>query len=169
MPSLYLPSFARAVGLSAFFGIIAVSLMNAANAAGLTISCIMADKVHVTTTINFCTIGSVTAVFLFWLFAVYTPVLFLFAFLDGLFTGGFISTWSGIVDPIRRKYPATDAGMVVSCFAMGKDIASIVSGPFSGSLVQSDAWKNSGSYAFGSGYGVLMVFLGVTVGLSMIG
>jgi MFS family permease len=143
--------------------------MNAANVVGAMIIGFMIDRYHVTTAINFCAIGTVVAVFLFWTFAVYKPMLFLFAIVYGIFAGGFASTWSGVVDPVRRKYPATETGMIISFFAAGKGVASIISGPLSGALVRSDGWKHHASFAFGSGYGTLILFSGLTASLSLIG
>lgn len=163
------PAFARAVGFSALLGTIAVSIMNASNIIGSTAAGILTDKFHVTTAINVCAVGTVLAVFLFWTFAVYTPMLFLFAILYGMFAGGFAATWTGVTDPVRKEFPATDTGMIVSMFAAGKGIGSIVSGPLSGALIRSDVWKNSAAYAFGSGYGYLIVFSGVTASMSFLG
>ena len=157
------------MGLSALTGTIALSLMNAANIAGAMIAGFMTDRYHVTTAINFCAIGTLAAVFLFWTFAVYTPVLFLFAISYGIFAGGFAATWSGAVDPVRKTYPATETGMIVSLFTAGRGVSVIISGPLSGALVRSDAWKHQASNAFGSGYGNLILLSGLTASLSLIG
>ena len=143
--------------------------MNAANTIGAIITGILTDRYGVTTAINVCAFGTVAAIFLFWTFATYTPMLFLFAVLYGVFAGGFASTWSGVVDPVRKIYPATDTGMIVSLFAAGKGVASIISGPLSGVLMRNDIWKDHARFAFGSGYGYLIVFSGVTAALSLIG
>ena len=96
-------------------------------------------------------------------------MLFIFAILYGVFAGGFAATWSGVVDPVRKQYPATETGMIVSLFAFSKGIGAIISGPLSGALVRSDAWRSHASYAFGSGYGYLIMFSGVTASLSFTG
>ena len=157
------------MGLTALNGAIAISLMSAANIVGAVATGFMTDRYHVTTAINVCAVGTLIAVFLFWTFAVYTPMLFLFAILYGIFAGGFASTWSGVVDPIRKTHPATDTGMIVSLFACIKGLAAVVSGPLSAALVRSDAWQRNAGYAMGSGYGYLIVFSGVTASMSFIG
>ena len=118
--------------------------------------------------LNFCTIGTVVAVFVFWSFAVYQPILYVFAFLYGIFAGGFPATWSGCTGPVRRKYPVEN-GMIIALFTAGKGIGCVISGPVSGALVASDSWKNSVGYAYGSGYGYLIVFSGVTASFAWIG
>ena len=143
--------------------------MNTSNIVGATVIGMVTDKFHVTTAINICAVGTITSIFLFWSFAVYLPMLFLFAILYGTFAAGFAATWTGVTDQVRRKYPATDTGMIIATMAAGKGIGSIVSGPISGALVRSDAWRNSAAYAFGSGYGYLILFSGLTAGFSLIG
>lgn len=121
----------------------------------------LTDRYHVTTALNFCTVGTVLAVFVFWSFAIYQPILYVFALLYGLFAGGFPATWSGCSNPVRREYPV-QTGMVTSLFTAGKGLGSVISGPLSGALVASDSWRNSSIFAYGSGYGSLIVFSGVT-------
>lgn len=133
------------------------------------VSGFLVDRYHVTTVINFCAVGTVVACFLFWSFAVHAPMLFIFAIMYGFFAGGFASTWAGAVDPVRKKYPAVETGMMITLFAAGKGVSSVISGPLSGALVRSDVWKNHQSFAFGSGYGYLIIFSGVTAGLSTVG
>jgi len=185
MPALYMPckcpftggdhgtdfvasAFAVAQGWSALSGTIAISLCSAATAVGATLTGWLVDRYHVTTVLNFCTVGTVVAVFVFWSFAVYQPILYVFAFLYGIFAGGFPATWSGCTGPVRRKYPVEN-GMIIALFTAGKGIGCVISGPVSGALVASDSWKNSVGYAYGSGYGYLIVFSGVTASFAGIG
>ncbi|KAK3937040.1 putative MFS monocarboxylate transporter [Diplogelasinospora grovesii] len=168
MPSLYLPSFATAQGWSSLSGTIAVSLCNAANVIGATFTGWLVDRYHVTTAINICAIGTVVAVFLFWSFAIYQPILYIFAILYGVFAGGFSATWSGCTNPVRRHYPAVETGMIIAFFSAGKGIGAVISGPLSGALVQSDTWKHHAGYAYGSGYGYLIVFSGITASFASI-
>ena len=129
----------------------------------------MIDRFHVTTAINVCAVGTVLAVFLFWSFAVYRPMLYIFAFLYGMTAGGFAATWSGCSNPIRRAYPAVETGMIIAVFSAGKGIGAVISGPLSGILIRSDTWKSHAGYAYGSGYGYLIVFSGITASFASIG
>ncbi|KAG7287167.1 hypothetical protein NEMBOFW57_006672 [Staphylotrichum longicolle] len=133
MPALYMPSFAVAQGWSALSGTIAISLCSAATAVGATLAGWLVDRYHVTTVVNFCTIGTVVAVFVFWSFAVYQPILYVFALLYGIFAGGFPATWSGCTGPVRRKYPV-EHGMIIALFTAGKGIGCVISGPTSTGL-----------------------------------
>lgn len=169
MPSLYMPSFAVAQGWSSLSGTVALSLCNGANVIGATFTGWLVDRYHVTTAINFCAVGTVLAVFLFWSFAVYQPVLYIFAILYGLFAGGFSATWSGCANPLRQQYPAVETGMIIALFSAGKGLGSVISGPLSGALVKSDTWKSHAGFAYGSGYGSLILFSGITASFASIG
>ncbi|KAH8907614.1 putative MFS monocarboxylate transporter [Coniochaeta sp. PMI_546] len=169
MPGLYLPSFATAQGWSSLSGTIAVSLCNGAQVLGATFTGWLVDRYHVTTAINVCTAGTVVAVFLFWSFAIYQPIMYIFAILYGFFAGGFSSTWSGCANPVRRRYPAVETGMVIALFSAGKGLGAVISGPLSGALVKLDVWKDHAGYAYGSGYGYLILFSGVTASFQSIG
>ena len=171
LPSLYLPSFARSIGLSPFAGTLAVSLCNASTMIGATVTGHLVDRYHVTTAINFCTIGTVAAVFLLWSFAINQTVLYIFAILYGVFAGGFAATWSGCSNPIRRNFPAVETGMIVSMFAAGKGIGAVISGPLSGSLLKANPWHGSihTEFAYASGYGTLILFSGLTAACQSIG
>lgn len=98
----------------------------------------------------------------------YKPVLYVFAIFYGLFAGGFPATWSGCSKPVRRQYPV-DTGMIIALFTAGKGVSSIISGPLSGVLVESDSWTQNVGFAYGSGYGYLIVFSGVTAAFATIG
>ncbi|KAH8886183.1 MFS general substrate transporter [Thozetella sp. PMI_491] len=168
MPLLYLPSFGVAQGWSPLAGTIAISVCNGASMVGATFVGWLVDRYHVTTAINVCTLGTMFAVFLFWSFAVYQPILYIFAVTYGLFAGGFPATWSGCSNPIRRHYPV-ETGMIISLFTAGKGIGSLISGPLSGALVASDSWKLRVGFAYGSGYGYLMIFSGITASFAGVG
>jgi MFS family permease len=169
MPGLYLPSFATAQGWSPLSGTIAVSLCNGASSLGAAFTGWLVDRYHVTTVINICAAGTVSAVFLFWGFASYQPVMYIFAVLYGMFAGAFASTWAGCTNPVRRDYPAVETGMIIALFSAGKGLGAMISGPLSGALVKSDVWKNHAPYAYGSGYGYLIVFSGITASFASVG
>ncbi|KAH8801393.1 putative MFS monocarboxylate transporter [Xylogone sp. PMI_703] len=168
MPTLYLPSFAVSQGWSRLIGTIALALCSAASIVGATIVGWMVDRYDVTVVLNICAAGTVIAVFIFWSFAVYQPMLYIFSILYGVFAGGFPATWSGCAQAVHRKQPVEPA-LILSLFTAGKGIGSVISGPLSGALVTSDAWKNRVGYAYGSGYGYLIIFSGITAAFGSIG
>lgn len=163
MPSIYLSSFAQAVGFSAVNGTLAICLINLAQMAGAMFIGFLCDRYHVTTAILVCSIGTVVAVFAFWTFATFQPMLYIFAILYGIYAGGYSTTWSGIANTVRESgYPGTETGMIIAWFSCSKGIGAVISGPLSEALVAADHWKSRAPYAFGSGYGTLIITTGVT-------
>lgn len=168
MPILYMPSFAADRGWPTITGTIAVILCNVSIVIGATMIGWIIDRYHVTTAIMISCLGTVVSVFIFWSFSVYQPMLFIFAVTYGIFAGGFPATWVGCGNPVRRRYPVEN-GMIVALFTAGKGIASVISGPISGALVSSDTWKGHLGFSYGSGYGFMIVFSGITASFSSIG
>lgn len=128
----------------------------------------LTDRHHVTVTLSICTIGTLTTVFLLWSFSVYQPVMYIFAIMYGFFAGAFPATWAGCSHPVRKVYPV-ETGMIIAPFTAGKGVASLVAGPLSGFLVTSDAWKGHVGFAYGSGYGYVIVFCGATASFGGLG
>ena len=59
--------------------------------------------------------------------------------------------------------------MIVARWIAGKGIASVISGPVSGALVASETWEGQVGYAYGRGYGFMIVFSGITASFASIG
>lgn len=78
----------------------------------------------------------------------------------GLFAAPWAGTWPGIMRDVLQKKNA-DSGMVFASLAAGKGIGNIASGPLSEALLRSASWENA-ALGYGSGYGTLIVFTGVT-------
>ncbi|KAF2439405.1 hypothetical protein P171DRAFT_122139 [Karstenula rhodostoma CBS 690.94] len=95
--------------------------------------------------------------------------IYVFAIMYGAFAGGYTATWPGITLAIRERcrdengVSRVDTGMVVALFAAGKGIGSVVSGPLSEVLLEADGWQGKAGGAFGTGYGSLVVWSGVTM------
>ncbi|KAE8383715.1 major facilitator superfamily domain-containing protein [Aspergillus bertholletiae] len=169
MPLFYIPSFAVTQGWSSLSGTIAVALCSAANALGATCIGWLVDRYDVTVALNLCAAGTTTATFLFWGFAVHEAMLYVFAFLYGFFAGGFPATWSGCGKVVQRTY-RVEMGMIISLFTASKGIGSVISGPIGGALVAADAWAGARvGYAYGSGYGYVIVLTGVTASFTTLG
>jgi MFS family permease len=186
LPSFYLPcklifglyaklatntlnaAFAVSRGWSPFTGTVAVSLCNVAIVFGAMTMGWLCDRHHVTVPLLICTVGTLIAVFILWGFSVYQPVMFIFAIAYGFFAGGFPATWAGCSHPIRRVYPV-ETGMIIALFTAGKGVSSVISGPLGGLFASSDTWKGHAGYAYGSGFGYLIVFTGVTATFGSLG
>jgi hypothetical protein len=66
LPQIWLPSFAREIGMPAVAGPLALCLLNLAACGGYISQGVIVDRYHVTVAICFATLGSMLAVFVFW-------------------------------------------------------------------------------------------------------
>lgn len=173
LPNIYLPTYARSVvGASSLLASLTIVLYNVASVFGCVLMGFIVDRLAVTTCILISTVGATLGVFALWGAALNLPLLYVFCVVYGLFAGSFTSTWPGIMrDVTVRMRGAVDPGMVFACLAAGRGIGNVVSGPLSEALVGKGAdWH--GELAYGSGFGPLIVFTGVSAalgGLSCVG
>lgn len=170
LPPLYIPSFALAIGLPAFSGPLALALFNLAFAFGAVLIGSLVDHFHVSVAILTCTIGQMVSIFIFWGLASSQAMLYIFAMLFGCFGGAFSCTWSGCAREMQRssgggESGSVDVSMVVALLAAGKGIGAVISGPLSERLLVLDSWEGKADFAYGSGYGLLLVFTGVSATL----
>lgn len=172
LPSVYLPTFARSLNLSPAIGSLLVALLNGAAVFATIIFGMLCDRFHVTTVILLSTIGATISVFLFWGLSTALPLLIVFSILYGFFAGGFVSTFSGVIKMVKRQDQSADVGMMLGVISAGRGIGSVVSGPLSEALLKGGRWKGEAALGYGSGYGGLIVFTGVTAavgGVSFLG
>ncbi|KAI1844810.1 hypothetical protein JX266_009038 [Neoarthrinium moseri] len=166
LPTIYLPSYARtSFGAGPLIAATTVLLVNVSSVFGCVAMGWFTDRFHVTTCILLSTLGTTLGVFLIWGLSSSLPVLYFFCVLYGLFAGSFTSCWPGIMKEVSvvggRRFGYVDPTMVFAWLAAGRGIGNVVSGPLSESLLGSAAaWKAGAGY--GSGYGGLIVFTGVT-------
>ncbi|KAL2044944.1 hypothetical protein N7G274_002719 [Stereocaulon virgatum] len=172
MPNIYLPSYARAIGLSSIAGTVTITLFNTMSVFGQVIQGALSDKLHVTTVILMSTIGATLSVFLLWGLSASLPLLCIFSIMYGLSAGGFSSTWTGATQEIRKRDDNAELGMVFGLLAAGRGIGSVVSGPLSEALLSDQPWRGEATLGYGTGYGPLIVFTGITAmcgGFSWVG
>lgn len=172
MPNIYLPSYARAIGLSSIAGTVTITLFNTMSVFGQVIQGALSDKLHVTTVILMSTIGATLSVFLLWGLSASLPLLCIFSIMYGLSAGGFSSTWTGATQEIRKRDDNAELGMVFGLLAAGRGIGSVVSGPLSEALLSDQPWRGEARLGYGTGYGPLIIFTGITAmcgGFSWIG
>lgn len=162
LPTIYLPTYARSIGASGFQATLTVMLFNLASVFGCIVMGSMVDRFHATTCILASTAGSTIAVFLIWGFADSLPPLYVFCILYGLFAGCFTSTWPAIVHEVRVKSTYADPSIILGFLSTGRGIGNVVSGPLSEALLKNDSWKGVAAKAYGSGYGPLILFTGVS-------
>jgi len=166
LPAIYLPTFAnQALGASSFLAAMSVLLFNVASVFGCVAMGFMTDRLHVTTCVLVSTVGATLSVFCLWGFSSSLPVLYSFSAVYGLFAGSFTSTYPGVMKQVtdqERRRGGVDPSMVFGCLAAGRGVGNIVSGPISEALVKGYPWKGKAASGYGSGYGSLIVFTGIT-------
>lgn len=188
LPGIYLPIYARtAFGASGFLSALTVILVNLSATLGSAIMGTMTDKFHVTTCIILSASGGATSVFLLWGLSPSLPVLFVFCFLYGLFAGSWCVTyaalpfvcmttltsadrtsmWPGIMKEVSQRgesdgYGYVDPVMVYGQLSMGRGVGNIISGPLSDTLIKGMPWQGQALAGYGSGYGILIVYTGIT-------
>ncbi|KEF54148.1 uncharacterized protein A1O9_09943 [Exophiala aquamarina CBS 119918] len=171
LPQTYLPSYARIVGADNVTATLTLVLVNVASVFGCIVMGTLTDRYHVTTCILICTMGVVLGTFLIWGFSTTIGPLYVFCIVYGFFAGSFSSTWPGVIRETQKQKRAADLGMVFGFLAAGRGIGNVVSGPLSEVLLAGNPWRNPANFAYGSRYGPLIVFTGVTAllgGLSII-
>ncbi len=172
IPNIYLPSYARTLGLSSISGTVTVSLFNATSVFSAVILGFLSDRLHITTVILISTLGATTSVFLLWGFSTSLPLLCIFSLAYGLFAGGFSTTYTGSIKEVKRADDRAEAGLIFGVLAAGRGIGSVVSGPLSEALLSERPWVGDAVLGYGTGYGALIVFTGVSAmlgGMSWVG
>ncbi|KAF2198134.1 MFS general substrate transporter [Delitschia confertaspora ATCC 74209] len=175
IPSIYLPTYARQVlGVSGSVAALTVILFNVASVVGCVVVGVLTDwGWHITTILLFSSVGTTVSVFALWGMARSLPVLLAFCVLYGLFAGGFSSTYPGVMMAVQRKLERDEAegtrrgrggkvdiGMGIAFLGAGRGIGNVVCGPISDLLLGKGLGGGVGLY--GSGYGGLVVFTGVS-------
>jgi MFS family permease len=172
LPAIYLPTYAsQMLGVSNFAASLTVILFNLASVFGCVIMGTLVDHYHATTCILLSTVGSTVAVFLIWGFSSSLAPLLVFCVTYGIFAGSFSSTWPAIIAEVKRQQNTVDSTIVFAFLAAGRGIGNVASGPLSERLVQGFPWRDAAGWAYGSGYGTLIVFTGVSAflgGLSVV-
>lgn len=170
LPTIYLPTYAKSLGASNVTASLPVILVNLGSVVGCIIMGMLVDRYHATTCILISTVGSTLSIFLLWGFSSSLAPLFIFSIAYGLFAGSFSSTWPAVLSEVRKRNHFADNGIIFGFLASGRGVGNVVSGPLSESLLKCDVWEDvAGGY--GSGYGALIVFTGVTAllgGLSVL-
>ncbi|KAI1376879.1 putative MFS monocarboxylate transporter [Hypoxylon crocopeplum] len=170
LPGIYLPTFAQKFGASSLDAAGMLSLYNAATVIGAICTGYLVDRYHVSMTLFLLSLGAAVAVFFAWGFAADFGALCAFAFVYGIFAGGWSSTWVGISLEIQKRSPRADLGVLWEFAAAARGVGSLVSGPISERLIADGNDKTfwvPGSY--GTSYGILILFNGAMLTLGGVG
>jgi MFS family permease len=149
-----------------------VALLNASGVFASISFGMLVDRFHVTTVILLSTIGATTSVFLLWGLSTALPLLCIFSIVYGFFAGGFSSTNAGVIKLIKGRDQSADVGIMIGIISAARGVGAIASGPLSEALVKGKPWLGQAEFGYGSGYGGLIVFTGVTAafgGMSIFG
>lgn len=160
LPAIYLPTFARTLGANAIESTVPIILLNGAAFVGCLCMGWATDKYHVVNCLLVSAMGSSVGVFLLWGFSTSLAPLYVFCVIYGAFAGCQSSAWSAIVRDTQDKRRGTDSGMAWACLSAGKGVGNLASGPLSEALLHAGNW--SAGFAYGSGYGALIAFTGMT-------
>lgn len=160
LPAIYLPIFARSIGANTIESTVTIILLNGAAFIGCLCMGAATDKYNVVSCILVSATGSAVGVFLLWGLSTSLAPLYVFCLIYGAFAGCQSSAWSAIVRDTQKKRTGADSGMVWACLSAGKGVGNICSGPLSEALLHAGNW--SAGLAYGSGFGALIVFTGVT-------
>ncbi|KAK4695774.1 hypothetical protein P7C71_g2032, partial [Lecanoromycetidae sp. Uapishka_2] len=168
IPGIYLPSYARKIGLSTISGTVAVALFNLMSVLGAVILGHITDQIHATNAILISAIGTSVAVFGIWGFATSHVALWLFSVFYGLFAGGYSCTWTGSIREIKKQYEDANACMLFGLLAAGRGIGSVATGPLTEALLLRMLWAGEEEryFGYGTGYGPLIILTGVSAVLS---
>ncbi|KAI9927003.1 hypothetical protein MW887_003384 [Aspergillus wentii] len=162
LPNIFLPSHARSLGASNLLASLTVVLFNLTSVFGCASMGYLSDRYHIANCILISNVGAVVSVFLIWGLSNGIAPLYIFAIIYGLFAGGFSATWSGISHEVKKSKPSADLSMVFGLLETGRGIGNVLSGPLSEALLRGKVWEGQAWGGYGSGYGVLVVFTGLT-------
>lgn len=127
----------------------------------------LSDRLQVTACMIISAIGAAMSALLIWGLSASLPVIYVFCVLYGLFAGSWSATWPGIMREMARNgeadgYGLTDPVMVQGHLCVGRGFGNVLSGPLSAALITGSPWKGQARGGYGSGYGVLILYTGVT-------
>ncbi|KAJ3027069.1 UNVERIFIED_CONTAM: hypothetical protein HDU68_004552 [Siphonaria sp. JEL0065] len=135
IPIIYLPAYARTViGSSASDAAVLISIYNGSSAAGRIFVGVLADTVlGRVNSLVLCGFLSATSILFIWTFATTYPILVLFAVVNGIVCGGFISLFPVVVGQTfgLKRLPSL-IGTIMTFSALGNLL-----GPPLGGLIQS--------------------------------
>lgn len=192
IPGIYVPIFAgNVLGASEFASSVCILIFNTSAVVGCVAIGWLIDRFHVTTCVMISTIGATLGTFLLWGCATNMSMVYIYCVSYGLSAGSFSTTWTGVMREVSGKDklspPSTsssdpelpistlgrsnsdgsyeegvDPVMVFVLLAAGRGIGNVISGPMSQAMYHAMPWKGEAGLAYGSGYGSLIVFTGIT-------
>jgi MFS family permease len=174
LPAIYLPSYAQSLSLHPIAGTVLLATLNIFSVLGSIGMGFLCDRLQIHTVIAISTAGATLSVFLLWGLATELPLLVLFAVAYGFFAGGFSAIWAGMMKEVQRVSREARMGTLMGLFAAGRGVGAVLSGPVSEVLMRKDHLGGGGEdgrgarFGYGTRYGVLIVFTGVSAGFGLL-
>lgn len=120
-------------------------------------------------------VSSALSAFLFWGLAVQggIPLLVLFAITFGFFASGYSATWGGVINDIEndaaRRNEAVDSGVLYGLLNGARGIGYVAGGLISVPLIQAGSTTSVGRLGYGTTYGPLIIFTGLSLSFGGLG
>ncbi|KAK9420504.1 putative Monocarboxylate transporter 2 [Seiridium unicorne] len=168
LPNIYLATYARTTfGTSSFLSALTIIVVNISVTLGLVFMGFLSDRLQVTTCMIISAAGAATSVFLVWGLSASLPALYVFCVLYGLFAGSWASIWPAIMKEASQRSESDGHGyvdpvMVQGYLCVGRGLGNVISGPLSDSLLKGMPWQGKAIAGYGSGYGILILYTGLT-------
>ncbi|KAK4121691.1 MFS general substrate transporter [Parathielavia appendiculata] len=170
LPGVYLPSYVRATfDASTMLSALTAVLVNIAATMGSIVMGWMTDKLPVTTCLVLSGIGASVAALVLWGLTSTLAGVYAFCVVYGLFAGCYTSIWPGIMREIaspkeseEHAHAYVDPTLVFGWLCAGRGIGNVASGPLSDLLIHGRPWLGQAMGGYGSGYGSLIVYTGVS-------
>lgn len=171
LPGIYLPSYASEVlGAGPFPSALTLLIANVGAVVGCVAMGWLVDRLHITMCLAISAAGTAIATFLLWGLGTNLATLYMFCIFYGLFGGAYSSAWPGMMRQIATvpgdSGRSFDPVFVLSFLATGRGIGNIASGPLSEALIKGQPWRGEAVAGYGSGYGALIAFTGITAVVS---
>ncbi|KAH7385389.1 major facilitator superfamily domain-containing protein [Phaeosphaeria sp. MPI-PUGE-AT-0046c] len=174
IPQTYLSEYARNVSaVSPTFSTLLLTLINIPGICSSTFFGFLSDNKHFRLSAPAVTaisaLSSALAAFLFWGMAANGGIalLVLFALTFGFFASAYSATWGGVMNDMEQdsaqRNEAVDSGVVLGLLNGARGIGYVSGGLISVPLIKAGSTTSMGGYGYGTIYGPLIVFTGLSL------
>ncbi|KAH7372302.1 major facilitator superfamily domain-containing protein [Pyrenochaeta sp. MPI-SDFR-AT-0127] len=174
IPQTYLSEYARNVSaLSPTFSTLLLTLINIPGICSSTFFGFLSDnkffRLSAPTVTAISAVSSALAAFLFWGLAARGGIalLVLFAITFGFFASGYSATWGGIMNDVEedaaQRNEAIDSGVLYGLLNGARGIGYVGGGLVSVPLLKAGNTASMGRFGYGTTYGPLIVFTGLSL------
>lgn len=174
IPQTYLSEYARNVSaLSPTFATLLITLINIPGICSSTFFGFLSDnkyfQLSAPTVTAISAVSSALAAFLFWGLAARGGIalLVLFAITFGFFASGYSATWGGVMNDVEEdaanRNEAIDSGVLYGLLNGARGIGYVGGGLVSVPLIKAGNTASMGQFGYGTTYGPLIVFTGLSL------